>query len=400
MYRGSPDGARAVLSTIAGGMLSVAGVVFSITTVALTLASSQLGPRLMRNFVRDRAYHAVLGIFLATFVYCLMVLSSVSTGENNDFTPRISVAVAVVMALACLGGFIFFIQHFVTTIQAPEVVNSVSRDLMAAIDAFLPPQREVNSHHLDETLLSGFEEHPAEVTSRAAGYVVAIDLEALKNTAEAYDVTLRLVCRPGHFIITGECLAQVLPPYRLSDELQAKVQQAIALGRLRTTLQDLEFSLDQLVEVAVRALSPGVNDPFTAMHCIDLLSEAIGRITHRPYPPIYHFNAAGKLRLVTLPVSLDNLLDAAFNQIRQYGATSPAVILRMLESIAAIVAQATRAEDLRALAEHARLVHEAGQTNFTADSDRADLEQRYQAIRKRLERKLAEGKMDGEDLNV
>src|SRR5690606_23223519 len=121
------------------------------------------------------------------------------------------------------------------------------------------------------------------------------------------------------------------PPYRLHEDLTNKVREAIRFGRLRTTLQDLEFSIDQLVEVAVRALSPGINDPFTAMHCIDLLSEMLGRITHRPLPSPYHFDDAGKLRLITLEAEMEKLLDASFNQIRQYGANSPAVMIRVLE---------------------------------------------------------------------
>jgi uncharacterized membrane protein len=393
MYRGSPEGARAVLTIIASSMLGVAGVVFSISTVALTLASSQFGPRLMRNFIRDRSNQTVLGTFLASFVYCLLVLSAVSTGEHNDFTPRASIAVAVVMALSSLAGFIYFIHHFVTSIQAPEVVNGVSRELAQAIDAFLPRDRDVETRQPDEELLTAFRDHPAEITSERPGYVVALDLKLLRSVAKTHDVTLRVICRPGNFLITGECFVQVLPPYRLNDALKAKARQAISIGRLRSTLQDLEFSLDQLVEVAVRALSPGINDPFTAIHCIDLLSEALGQITHRSFPAPYHFDEDGKLRLVTESLTLDDLLDAAFNQIRQYGGDSPAVMIRILESLDPVITQATRAADLQALANHARIVHETGRANFAAESDRADLETRYRAIEKRLQRKMDEGKL-------
>jgi uncharacterized membrane protein len=397
MYRGSPEGARTVLATIASGMLGVAGVVFSITTVALTLAASQFGPRLMRNFIRDRANQAVLGTFLATFVYCLVVLTSVSASDGNHFTPRVSIAVAVVMALASLAALIYFIHHFATSIQAPEVVNEVSRELLEALDVFLPREAQVENRVPEAETLAAFQEHPAEIVSAGAGYVQAIDTKALQRAAEEHDVTLRALCRAGHFVITGEVIVQVLPPYRLHEDLTAKVREAITLGRLRTTLQDLEFSIDQLVEVAVRALSPGINDPFTAIHCIDLLSEMLGRITHRPLPSPYRFDEAGHLRLITPEAKMANLLDASFNQIRQYGAGSPAVMIRMLEALAAIISQAKRPADLKSLAEHARLVFEAGQANFFADFDKEDLEERYRAIKKRLDQELGENPLPDAD---
>ncbi len=286
VYTRGPDGARAVLATVAGSMITVAGVVFSVTIVALSLASNQFGPRLLRNFMRDRGNQVVLGTFVATFVYCLLVLRTVRGTDGNEFVPHLSVTVAIVLALASLGVLIYFIHHVAMSIQAPEIVANVANDMHEAIDRFFPeelgeengderPQREA------DVLPEDFDRDCGPVSARNSGYVQAIDGDLLIALAGENDLLIRLRRRPGQFVIEGSLLAEAWPSDRLSDDLMAAIRDTYLIGSRQTPAQDAAFAINQLVEVAVRALSPGVNDPFTALNCLDRLGESLCHVAQQ-----------------------------------------------------------------------------------------------------------------------
>lgn len=384
LYQGSSEGARTVLSTIGGSMIGVAGVVFSITTVALTLASNQFGPRLMRNFLRDRSNQVVLGTFLASFLYCLIVLVFVQGQDGQSFTPRAAIAVSILLAVVGLGMLIYFIHHVLVSIQATHVVMEVGAELRRAIELLLPCDATVELRSPTEDSLAKLRESSLELAADQAGYVIGIDAKALLRAAEKYDLTLETHCRPGHYLIPGEVMALVSPTLPADKLVAHDVRNAFVINRQRYALQDLEFTIDQLVEIAVRSLSPGINDPFTAVNCIDVLSEALGMIATRPLPSPYHY-CDDRLRVILYPVTFGGLLDAAFNQIRQYGATSPAVLIRMLEALLPVAKVAKRPADCEAILLHARLIYEAGVAGFQADADKQDLKRRYERISSRLE---------------
>ncbi len=383
LYQGSPEGARTVLSTIGGSMIGVAGVVFSITTVALTLASNQFGPRLMRNFLRDRSNQVVLGTFLATFLYCLIVLVFVQGQEGQTFTPRAAIAAGILLAVVGLGMLIYFIHHVLVSIQATHVVMEVGAELRRAIEQLLPADAESASRSPSEEALATIRENATELVADQAGYVIGIDAKALVKFADKHDLVLEIHCRPGHYLIPGEVIAIVSPAQSNEQEVLDEVRRALVIDRQRFALQDIEFTIDQLVEIAVRSLSPGINDPFTAVNCIDVLSEALGIIATRPLPSPYHYGEE-QLRVILLPVTFAGIVDAAFNQIRQYGASSPAVLIRMLEALLPVASVAKRPADREAIALHARLIYEAGVTGFQADADKQDLKRRFERITSRL----------------
>lgn len=385
VYTGSPDGARAVLSTIASSMITVAGVTFSITTVALTLASQQFGPRLLRNFMRDLGNQITLGTFVSTFVYCLLVLRTVRGSDHVEFVPSIAVSVGVLLALISLGILIYFIHHVATSIQAAHIIAGVGEDLRCAIDRLFPEKLGAGA-----AAVSAQEEPPDEaaglVVASIDGYVQAIDGARLMDVASAHDRLVRVERGPGRFVRRGSVLARCWPPPGQDDGVLSGLASAFVIGAERTATQDVAFFVDQLVDVAVRALSPGINDPATAQVVIERLSAALCQLAGREIPSAYRADEQGRLRVIARPVDFTELADAAFNAIRQYGRTSCAVSLRLLEVIADIASCVRREEDRLTLLRHAAMVQRAADAAAFEELDRRDIEARYRGAVAALER--------------
>jgi uncharacterized membrane protein len=388
IWHGGPEGARTLLSTVAGSMITVAGVVFSVTIVALSLASSQFGPRLLRNFMRDTGNQIVLGTFIATFVYCLLVLRTVRGNGTQEFVPSIAITGGVALALVSLGVLIYFIHHVSASIQVTHLITVVSRDLLAAIDRLFPETlghgardapRPPNVPPFEDL---GREAHP--VRAAQSGYMQAIDSDGLMQLAAAHDLMLHVTHRPGHFVVRGTALVTVWCQGGVDEGVAEGVQEAFILGAERTLTQDVEFAVDQLVEVAVRALSPGVNDPFTAMTCIDRLGEALCRLAERVLPSPDRSDAHGTLRVLADPVTFAGLADAAFTQIRQYGRSSAAVTIRLLETLAVVAARTSRPEDRAALHHHALLIARGAQQALPEEWGRQVVDERYRAVERAL----------------
>lgn len=385
---GGAEGARTLLSTVAGSMITIAGVTFSITIVALTLASSQFGPRLMSNFMRDRGNQLVLGTFIATFTYCVLVLRAVRSVDERLFVPHVSVTVGIVLALVSLGVLIFFFHHASSSIRAENVIAAVGRDLEKAIERLFPeaqPYRYVeNRLREEEDMPAAFEDEARPVPATGDGYLQAIDFEALGALAAERDMLLRLAHRPGSFIAQGAPLALIWPDDRLGGDdeetVAEQIEEAFLLGVERSNLQDVEFVINQLVEIAVRALSPGINDPFTAMGCVDQLATSLAGLAQRPIPSAYHYDEDGRLRLVAEPITFGGIVDAAFNQIRQHAAGDVAVTIRLLEALA-IIAAHTRTEVQRAaLHRHAEMIRRSSERAIPEEEDRQDVEERYEIV--------------------
>lgn len=388
IWHGGPEGARALLSTVAGSMITVAGVVFSITIVALSLASSQFGPRLLRNFMRDTGNQLVLGTFIATFVYCLLVLRTVRGGATQEFVPSIAITGGIVLAVLSLGVLIYFIHHVSASIQVTHLITVVSHDLLRAIDRLFP---EALGHGASEPprpqdtpLPEACGREARAVHAAQSGYVQAIDSDGLMQLATAHDLRLHVTHRPGHFVVRGTALVTVWCQGGLDDRVAEGVQEAFILGAERTLTQDVSFAVDQLVEVAVRALSPGVNDPFTAMTCIDRLGEGLCRLAERVLPSPHRYDADGQLRVIAEPVTFAGLADAAFTQIRQYGRSSAAVTIRLLETLAVVAAQTSRPEDRAALHHQALLIARGAQQALPEEWDRRVVDERYRAVERAL----------------
>jgi uncharacterized membrane protein len=390
-YSLGPNGSRAILSAIAGSMMSVATTAFSITIVALQLASSQFGPRLLRNFMRDTGNQVVLGTFISTFVYCLMVLRTINGVGENEFVPHLAVTVGIGLAIASIGVLIYFIHHSAASIQVDQVIKKVGDDLDKTIDRLFPKQ--IGSGASQQSAAESLANIPADFDglSRAiqapkSGYIQAIDDDQLMQIATEHNLLLRVEQRPGRFVVKGSQLIRVFPEEKLNKQLAAKIADTFVLGIQRTEQQDLEFSIDQLVEIAARALSPGINDPFTAIRCIDQLSAALCHLAQREIPSSYRYDDRQRLRVIAELIAFSDAIDAAFNQIRQYGQSSVAVTMRLLEAIATIAAFTHRELDRTALQRHADAIERGSHAGIKEELDLQDVKGRYLIAVKAIER--------------
>ena len=377
-----PEGARLLLSTLAGSVITVAGVGFSITMVTLTQASTQFGPRLLRNFMRDTGNQVVLGTWVGTFIYAILVLRTVQTGEGRVFVPHAAVSAAVVLALACIMALVYFIHHVSFSLQAPQVVAGVGRELDEVIGRMFPahvgrgggPPAQERGH---PAIPSGFDQDARPVNAPRSGYVLAVDDAVLMQAAGERDLLLRLAVRPGNFVIQGNPLLRAWPPARATPDLDGVLHRAFLIGDQATPEQDVEFAIDQIEEIALRAMSPGFNDTFTAIHCVDWLAAGLARIAQEDLPSPYRYDPHGNVRVITPVSTFDGLTDAAFNQIRQIGRDKAAVMIRVLEVLADLGPRMRTAEHKDALRRHARLAWEEALAALPSAHDRADVEDRY-----------------------
>jgi uncharacterized membrane protein len=379
---GSADAARQILIAIAAAVITVVGLVFSITIVALTLASTQFGPRMLRNFIRDRGTQLTLGTFVATFVFAILSLTSVGSGTSQDFVPHLSITVALGLVLIDLGVLIFFIHHVAKLIQLPEVIASIARDLAVAIDAEVAGG---NAHPVVERGPSEvesryrLEESGAVIPATRSGYLQFIRYGTLVEIAEASDSLIELLHRPGHFIVEGLALARVWPTED-ADEVARALHEYHAVGAHRTLMQDLSFAIDQLVEIAIRALSPAVNDTFTAMTCIDWLADGLSKLTARWNPQSVHRDRHGFIRVIAVAPSYDRLVDRAFDKIRQAGRGMPAVMIRQLDALTRVMEHTSDEYQREVLLRQAEMILRSSKTFVSEPSDVADIEQRYDRL--------------------
>ena len=383
LFTGGAEGARAVLATIAGSMITIAGVTFSITIVALTLASSQFGPRLMRNFMKDQGNQVVLGIFNATFIYCLLILRSVDTTEKYTFVPNISTSFAVVLALINVCILIYFIHHISSSIQADHVISSVYKELMTSIDRLFPEelgydvnQDEINA--VNQVQQKNYQKS-CGLAAKQSGYLQAINNEALMDKITTNDWLIRIHYRPGEFIVEGSTLVTLYCENELDDDTE-KIIQSFIIGNKRTPEQDIEFSIHQLVEIAARALSPGINDPFTAITCIDRLGSVLGRLCHKKFPSARRCDDQGNLRIITKPFSFTGITNAAFDQIRQYSQSDAAVTIRLLEILKIIAKLSRNRQQRQALLKQAQMIERVSRQSLPDENDQKDMQERYQAL--------------------
>lgn len=383
IYSGGADGARAVLAAISGSMITVTSVVFSITIVTLTLASGQFGSRLLRNFMRDTGNQVVLGTFIATFIYSLLILRSVRSIDENVFIPYISVTFGVLLVFLSVGVLIFFIHHVSTKIQAENIVNTVFEEASLAVDRLFP-QSTSDQNRSDQaeikSLPKSFKQEAVAIKSKESNYLQVIGQEDLLQLTEKNDLIISLAYRPGDFIIKGTALMYVWPSDNIDNKLSKKLSENLILGGNKTLTQNAEYGLQQLVEIAVRALSPGINDPFTAINCIDRLAALLCQISSKVFPPQYRFDKAGNLRIKFIATSFEGYVNTSFNQIRQNAQTNPAVLIRMMEAINTIITHTTIPDRIMSLKNHANMIKNAADKSFKEVQDQSELESRYRKL--------------------
>jgi uncharacterized membrane protein len=394
---GSADEARQLLGTIAAAVTTVVGVVFSVTIVALTLASQQFGPRILRTFMRDLGTQVTLGAFVATAVYSVLALGSVTDGGGHGaFIPHISVTVALALLAVDLLVLIYFIHHISVSIQLPRVIASISRDLGRAIDVQFPPQRTpagapagsagpaapVTGPGLAELTLR-LEHLGVVVPATTSGYLQFVRHEDLVAIAASKDTVVQLLYRAGHFITAGLPLARVWPA---DDDVTRALHRAHVAGPHRTLTQDPVFPIDQLTEIAIRALSPAVNDTFTALTCIDWLADGLCKVSARDLPDGVHRDATGTIRLIELPPDYTRIVDRASDKIRQASRDMPAVAIRQMDGLTKVVAYTRTEEQRGVLRLQADRIRRAALEAVPDIDDRADVLRRHEAFNEAADR--------------
>jgi uncharacterized membrane protein len=388
---GTADADRLILTTMAGAVITVVGVVFSIMIVTLTLASTQFGPRMLRNFIRDRGTQLTLGTFVATFVYATLVLISIG-GTHGRFVPHLSITTAVALVGVSMGVLIFFIHHIAISIQLPRVIHTIARDLSRAIDAestAVGARKEAGASV--EELLARMSEDGGTVGAPSSGYLQFIQHQTLVRLATEKDAVIRLVQRPGHFVVRGQPMATVWPP-QATDAVSAALRRAHITGANRTLAQDLPFAVDQLVEIAIRALSSAVNDTFTAMTCIDWLGESLCKVSARWHPVRVHRDSHGYVRVITAHIGYARLVARAHEKIRQAGRGMPAVLIRQLESLSKIVEYTQTAEQRELLLAEAQMIYVAAQESVSEPADLDDVKREYNEVLSAAARMSATGR--------
>jgi uncharacterized membrane protein len=377
-----PSGAREVLSAIASSMITVAGVVFSITVVAVVYASGQHGPRLLTNFMRDRGNQITLGTFIATYLYCLLILRTVRDAEEvidpenaadaaSGFVPHIGMFVALGLALCSIAVLVYFIHHIPRSINISNVIAEIGRELRGMIEKRFPDRIGHGvPEELDPALAepADFAERACTVDADGVGYVQAVDVDALLDVAKKRDLVLRVHHRPGTFVRPGKALVEVYPKERADEEVRDRIRVAFAWGAQRTPVQDFLFLVNELVEIASRALSPGVNDPMTAVTCLDWLAAGAAQFAGRDSPDALRYDEDRNLRVITHPVGFGEFAEAAFGQLRPYAAGDRIAGMKMM-AVLGELAEAVFEEESRAvLRYHANALME-GAEKLLADPE-------------------------------
>ncbi|TVP61533.1 MAG: DUF2254 domain-containing protein [Nodularia sp. (in: Bacteria)] len=383
IFTGDAEGAREILSVIAVSMASVAATAFSITIVALQLATSNFGPRLLRNFMRDTSNQLILGTFIGTFIYSLLVLRTIDKSDDQEFIPHLSVTVGILLAVISIAVLIYFIHHASTIIQASHVIQGVSEDLDKAIDRLFPEKVGVNPP-ANQLHLGGispdFQWQAYPIKAHRNGYLQAINDEKIMNIAQKYNLLLQIKYRPGKFVVKGCELVMVWPRERINKKLTHKIEKAFILGKERTERQDIEFPLQELVEIALRAISPGKNDPFTTIRCIDRLSAGLCHLVQRQFPSPYRYDDHNQLRVIAKSVTFEGIVDQAFNQIRQDSRTNAAVTIHLLKAIALIATYTQNPQHHEVLQRHADMIECGSHQGLPESQDRQDVQEKYNTV--------------------
>jgi len=376
LFGGGADGARGLMSVIASSMISVTGVVFSITLVALTLTSSQYTPRVLRNFMRDRLNQTVLGVFVGIYAYAMVVLRTIRSADEGLFVPSLAVLMGLLLGLIGIGFLVFYIHHIAVSIQASQILAAVYDETRRAVDRLFP--RTLDGEAWEDEPAAREVRHWQPVRSSHTGYIQQVDLDALLAFAEERDTVVRTERSIGEFLIEGMAVFSVAGEQPLEREAENRLQGLYMVDRQRTVEQDVAFGIRQLVDIALKGLSPGINDTTTAIMSIDYLTAVLARLGERRID-CDRRGDDGSLRLLNCGPDYKYLLGKAFEQIRQNADGNMAVLAHLLRALE-LLAERTRGSQRRgALLEHARAVAEVCQRSVKAPVDRkylADLANR------------------------
>lgn len=375
-HSSNPEGARAILSTIANSMITVAGVTFSMTIVAVSFAASQLGARLISNFMHDRTNQITLGTFIATFLYCLFILLALSNVSKNIMTqtegifiPQISLHVAVLLAIISTIVLIYFFHHIPESINMSNVIARIGSDLNDQLDSLFP--NNAGKEAFKKPFFPMDYAQNSAVTADKRGYIRIIDGDSLINSAQKHDVVVKLETQYGNFITENAIFLTIYSKEKLDDSVYKKFKDAFVVGNKRNQERDTLFLLDELVEIIARALSPGINDPFTAMTCLDWLQSSLQKFSKTKPPSSYRYDDENKLRLIAEPITFAQFCDLIFCRAQSYVCHDRNAAIHMMNMIISIHKTSNEEEHKVVIAAHADSLNSAAQKCLSSEDGQA-----------------------------
>ena len=378
------ESARQVLSVIAGSVISVGGVSFSVTMVALTLTSGQYGPKVLRHFLEDNSSKVSLGLFLGTYVYALVLL----TGYSETDKPHITVLTALLLALFAVVGFIRFIHRTATDLQADEIVEGIGQRLQVSlVELTSESTRHGRSCDVAAWRRVARGQRPQLIATDKQGYVQAIDYRELVKWCMEHDCRMQVRARAGDFLVKGVGIFKVYGcPADDIEEAFGRLNSHVVTGPVRTPVQDPEYPITQLNQLAARALSPGINDPGTAISCIDSFSLAVAYIVDRDLPGSVFMDDKEEPRLLLRFTSFDGIMKAVFAQLRQFAKPEVSVIVSLLDALCRLAQLTTRRDRLQLLGLHGDLIWEDIDGLALATYDLRDISQRHKRLQRLVQR--------------
>jgi len=379
---GSIDDARAILSAMMGAVATVLALIFSVALLVLSMVSTLFGPRLLYRFLQDWVTQVTIGMFMGTFVYICLVFLVTHQDPRSAFIPQISLIMSWVLVVLSFGFLVYYSHRVARSIQNPDMIGAIADDLyVAAGVAHVSGSGEGTGAVPDDAAILRRAETGTIMLCPKSGYLQHVDHVTLVAAARTVNALIVLRFRPGQFVLRGEPLAAIVPPDN-AREIEAAVYRGIRIGRHRTLTQDSEFGIAQIVEIAIRALSPAVNDTFTGVACVDWLAHALLTLAERPPLEGNWYDTGSTLRVWMPPLRLDRLVKLAFDQIRQASVTTPAVLIRQLDAIRRL---APRLSEVcrQALAEQADAIRESAPG--LAALDRRDLDAAWHRARTALD---------------
>ncbi|MDT8385624.1 MAG: DUF2254 domain-containing protein [Gammaproteobacteria bacterium] len=385
-----PEGARQMLSTLAGSMMSVMGITFSMTLVALALASSQYTSRILWNFMRSRITQITLGGFSGIFAYCLVVLRTIRGGNGSvEFVPDLAVIFAFILAILSIGVLVFFIHHIAASIQASSIIALIANETTATIDRFLPEKQEEGFDETGEDenrqILSSPDKRTwYAVPAKESGYIQNVDYDALLSLARDRKTIVRIEHGIGAFVVENAALASLALTYPPDQATINAFNAPYSIGHHRTVEQDPAFGIREIVDMALKALSPGVNDTSTAIMSIDYLTSILARLICQRFPPAYRYEGE-TLRMIAIVPTFESLLADAFDQIRGSAGGNFGIMARMLDALETLSSLTTSPCRRQALYEQVQWIAELADRTIESTHDRARIEQRLTKAREAID---------------
>lgn len=351
-FQGSTDDAKSVIIALLSAMITMATLAISITIVVLSLAASQLGPRLIKSFMEDRKTKDFFGLFFGTVIACFVLTIILHSRTSEAVTPQMTISLVFGLCLVNLFVLLGFVNHVAQSCIADNIILKVSEDLMSALKRLTrdsKPFKKPEEAHDKVDWPKDFDQISTDLFFDRSGYVQNIHYEAIVNFAAKHDCRIHIRFKSGHFLVRGEDGVRLYTKSPLPDDAQNIIKDCFIVGEGRTATQDIEYSIRHLVEIAIRALSPGINDAFTAMHVLDQLSVAVAFVFEKETPSEHFYDEDGVKRLIARQVNIEDLIFSAFEQIRYNGSEMPSIIRHMVKTLRTLSGLTDSSDAKRAL---------------------------------------------------